>query len=218
MNRYKPPLFQRRIMSGKLCLAVLGLVLAPLCLAADSQKVKVLESCNTVDLKALRIYEAKVKAVTTQDPAHRKAIEIVMDYAKAGAWSGIGKDFPPGVNLKKYSAIRFWVRSDCGTSFGFGLGGDYKRADGKYPGFGGVGYTASETWSQITIPLENFKRGTIKTWDPVKKEQVILPGGDSMDAQDLANVSRWGLHSYVNNRGTSTIGHLMFDAFELVEK
>jgi hypothetical protein len=98
---------------SRLFYAVLGLSLAPRLVAADNAKVKVLEKCDQIDPKVLRISEAKAKIVTTQDPNHRKVLELVMDYAKAGVGAGLGKNFPEGTNLKKYSAIRFWVRSDC---------------------------------------------------------------------------------------------------------
>ena len=186
--------------------------------AADSAKVKVLEKCDQIDLKTLRIGEAKAKVVTTQDPEHRKVIELVMDYAKAGAWSSMGKDFPEGLNLKKYSAIRFWVRSDSGTSFRFGISGSYKRKDGRGTGFTLGGVKATETWTQITYPLDKAKRDGGRYWDKEKQVPVTVPGGDPMDEEDYDGIHRWGLGSDINNRGTATKGHLMFDGFELVEK
>jgi hypothetical protein len=192
MHFIDPLLIRRRLAIRPLCLTALGFVAAPLCIAADSPKVKIVESCDRVDLKALRINQAQVKSVLTQDPEHRKVLEMVMDYAVAGGRPGFGKDFP-AVNLQKFQAIRFWVRSDFGTTFSVGIGGEYKRADGKSPGFWTPGTTASENWTQITIPLEKFMRHEVRTWDKDKKVWVVIPGGDRMDAQDYAGISRWGI-------------------------
>ena len=141
-----------------------------------------------------------------------------MDYAKPGGWCGLSKTFPDNLNFKKYSAIRFWVRSDCGTSFGFDIRGDYKRRDGRNTQFYSGGYTGTETWTQVTIPLDRFKRHEVRTWDKEKKEWNVLKGGDPFDDEDITGISTWWIGSGINNRGTSTKGHLMFDAFELVEK
>jgi len=205
-------------LARKLSLSLLSLISAAHCFAADSAKVKVLETCDKIDPKTVRITEAKAKSIPTQDPEHRKAIELVMDYAKPGAWSGLGKDFPEHLNLKKYAAIRFWVRSDVGTSFSFGIGGDYKRRDGRGTNFYGGGFKATETWTQITIPLDKFRRGGLRNWNKEKKEWTEIRGGDPMEDEDFEGISRWGLSSDINARGASTKGHLMFDAFELVEK
>jgi hypothetical protein len=155
MHFTDPLLIQRRLSIRPLCLTAVSLLAVPFCIAADAPKVKILESCDRVDPKALRINQAQVKSVPTPDPAHRKVLEVVMDYAVAGGRPGLGKDFPAG-SLQKFSAIRFWVRSDFGTTFTFGVGGDYKRADGKSSGFWTPGTTAREDWTQITIPLEKF--------------------------------------------------------------
>jgi len=200
------------------CVSLFSFLCAARLEAADSAKVKVLEKCEHIDPKLLRVTEAKAKVVTTQDPEHRKVIELVMDYAKAGAVSGLGKDFPGGVNLKKYSAIRFWVRSDVGTSFIFGIGGSYKRKDGRSTSFSLGSVRATETWTQITFPLDKATRGGGRYWDKQKQEPVTVPGGDPMDEEDYAGITRWGLISGIDNRGTATSGHLMFDGFELVEK
>ena len=116
---------KRGIIVQNLALTLLGLAVGPLCFAADAPKVKVLESGKSGDLKSLNLVETKVKVVSTRDADHTKVIEAVMDYAKPGVFPSIGKGFAVG-ELKKYSAVRFWVRSDFGTGFAFSFNGDYR--------------------------------------------------------------------------------------------
>jgi hypothetical protein len=98
------------------------------------------------------------------------------------------------------------------------VGGQYKRKDGRATGFPGGGYQATENWTQITIPFDKLRRSGIRYWDKQKQEPVTVPGGDPMDEEDYAGIDSWGIGSNIGNRGTSTRGHLQFDAFELVEK
>lgn len=214
------PSFQKTMrgtFTRNLALTILGLAVVPLGIAADATKVKVLQSGKTLDLKSMIVIEAKVKAVATQDAEHPKVIEMVMDYATPGAFPTLGKTFGPG-ELKNYSAIRFWVRSDSGTGFALSVTGEYKRKDGKSTIFSVPVMKGSESWTQITIPFAKFTRHPLKSWDKKKGEPVILAGGDAMDELDLAGISRWQFTSAIERRGTSTVGQLMFDSIELVEK
>jgi hypothetical protein len=199
------------------CLTTLCCLFVASSFAADTTKVKVLDKLEHIDAKSLKIREAKAKIVATDEPDHRKVLELAMDYAKANSWSGFNKFFPEGnLNPKKYTAIRFWVRSNSGTSFNTGIGGHYTRKDGKYNSFYGGSFTASTTWTQITIPLDKFKRNGDKIWK--NGAQVIIPGGEAPEDEDYAGIDNFGISSGINNRGTSTVGHLMFDGLELVEK
>ena len=70
----------------------------------------------------------------------------------------------------------------------------------------------------MTIPLDKFRRHETRNWDKEKKAWTVIKGGDPMDDENLAGNSSWGIGSSISNRSASTKGHLMFDAFELVEK
>jgi len=185
-------------------------------LAADAQKVKVLDSCDKIDPKATVLSELKAKVVPTTDPAHPKAMEVSIDYAKPGTYPNFGRKFAPGMlDPKKYSALRFFVRSNSGTSFTVQFHRP-PRTDEKLNWFYGGVIEGKPEWTQITIPLENFKRGGGKIWK--NGAQLVLPGGDPFDADDYANINELKFVSTIDRRGSATVGHLMFDAIELVEK
>lgn len=198
-------------------------LLASNAIAQAPQKTKVLDALNSIDPKTLEIRNAKGKIVSTPDPEHRQALELIIDYAKPDTCPGVFKKIAPGtLDLKKYSAIRFWVRSNVETSYYVTLRIDSKtwpplRADGKCAFYSGITHKATGTWSQVVIPLENFKR---QTRDLFKKgEKVTTPGGgETLDNQDINSPMLFGAESTINQSGTSTVGHLMFDALELVEK
>ncbi len=207
-----------------LLLSLLGSFLflsdAPL-LAADTQKVKVIDKFDRIDPKTVRFGDARGKLFSTPDPNHPKVMEVTMDYAKPGGTCGFSKTFPEGTaRAKKHSAIRFWVRSNCGTGFGVNLGGNYTRKDDKRSAFGAGGYTATETWTMITIPFNKVSRhGYGNFWKDGKWHASPRPkGGDPMDEDDIDGLESISFSSDVNKRGTSTVGHLMLDGLELLER
>lgn len=185
--------------------------------AADSPKVKVIDPCDRIDPRTSMLHLLKAKVVPTNDPDHRKALELSIDYAKPGTDPGYAKTFPAGMlNPKKYSAVRFWYRSDSSTGFILQLIRDTPRKDEKLPWFSGGSFTGKPEWTQVTVPLENFKRAGAKIWK--NGAQVVLPGGDPIDDDDYANIVKIRFATIIELRGTSPVGHLMFDAVELIEK
>ncbi len=202
-----------RFLSSAIVLAGLS---APL-FAADASKNKILEKFEHMDEKTIKIGDAKAKIVNTQDKEHSKALELKMDYAKPNSYPGFSKSFPEAtLNPTRYSGFSIWVRSDVETSFNVSISGSYKRKDGKIPAFGGGGFKATSEWKQIIIPFEKFSRNGAKFWKEGK--QVIIPGGGPMDEDDYGGITRFGIGTSIESRGTSTVGHLMFDSLELIEK
>jgi hypothetical protein len=187
--------------------------------AAESAKTKVLEKFEHLPEKTITIRNAKSKVVNTKDKDHPRALELKMDYAIPGAQSGgFGKSFPEAtLNPGKYEAFRFWVRSDVGTSFSVGIGGGYKRKDGKSSSFGGPGFRAEQEWKQIKVPFSAFRRSAAVYYKDGKR--MVQPGGgEPLDEEDYGGVTGIGFNSDITGRGTSVMGHLMFDSLELVEK
>lgn len=215
---YLDPLLMKSLPSLHVTVISLTLLLVTPRLFADPAKVAVLENCDRIDPKAMHVTDCKAKVVDTKDAAHAKVIEVVFDYAKPGANGNIGKDFPANLDLKKYGAIRFWVRSDSATSFGLRFAGKYTRKDGKASSFSGGNFTATDSWTQIVVPFEKITRVAAGYWDKAKNEKVTIPGGDTMDNEDFVGLTYWYLNSGINGRGTANQGHLQLDAFELVEK
>ena len=200
----------------KLLLLSMSLVMASAS-AADNVKVKVIDPCDRIDPKTSILHLIKAKVVTTNDPEHRKVLELSIDYAKPGTYPGYTKTFPAGtLNPKKYSAVRFWYRSDSSTGFILQLIRDTPRKDEKVGWFSGGNFTGKDEWVQATVPLENFKRAGGKFWK--NGAQVVLPGGDPIDGDDYANIGKIRFASVVEWRGSSVVGHLMFDKVELIEK
>ncbi|MEI6714838.1 MAG: carbohydrate binding domain-containing protein [Verrucomicrobiota bacterium] len=198
-------------------LFVLSLVV-PSAFAAPGTKGRPLDSCDSIDPKTTVQHEVVAKVITTTDPQHRKALELTIDYAKPGGYPGYMKTFTPGiVDPKKVSAVRFFCRSNSDTSFSFELLRTTQRKDGKAYFFWGGAYKASKEWTEITIPLENFKRAGGKIWK--NGAQQDMPGsGEPMDEDDLSKIGQFKITSIIDQRGTATVGHLVFDSIELVEK
>jgi len=185
--------------------------------AAEGPKVKVIDPCDRIDPRTSSLNLLKAKVVPTNDPDHRKALELSIDYAKPGTDPGYAKVFPAGMlNPKKYSAVRFWYRSDSSTGFILQLIRDTPRKDEKVRWFSGGNFTGKTEWTQVTVPLENFKRAGAKIWK--NGAQVVFPGGDPIDDDDYANIVKLRFATVIDMRGTNTEGHLMFDAVELLEK
>ena len=95
--------------------------MAPRLCAADNAKVKVLERCDLIDPKVLRISEAKAKIVTTQDPNHRKVLELVMidrkllfsRTARRVSFFAQRRDFQHGASLFKQSSVFYALLGLC---------------------------------------------------------------------------------------------------------
>lgn len=192
------------------------LVVGSVC-AADNVKVKVIDRCDHIDPRTSTLSDVRAKTVATNDPEHRKVLELFIDYAKPGTWPGYVKSFPAGMlNPKKYSALRFWYRSDSATGFVAQFIRDTPRKDGNVLWFGSALITGKNEWTQVTISLADFKRGGAKVWK--NGAHVVFPGGDPIDDDDYENIVKVRFTTLIDWRGTGTAGHLMFDAIELVEK
>lgn len=187
--------------------------------AADPVKTKVLEKFEHQEEKSLQFNNAKAKVVGTKDKEHPRVLEIRMDYAVPGSqYGGLSKRFPEAtLNPMRYEAFRFWVRSDVGTSFGVSIGGGYKRKDGKSSSFSGPGFRAESGWTQIEVPFASFRRNAAVYYKDGKR--MVQPGGgEPLDEEDYGGITGISFNTGVEGRGTSVIGHLMFDTLELVEK
>ncbi|MEI6713980.1 MAG: hypothetical protein WCO60_09520 [Verrucomicrobiota bacterium] len=186
--------------------------------AADIPKTKVLDNLNAIDPRTLQFREARAKIVNTQDSEHGKALELVMDYRKPDISPAFFKTFlPRTIDPQKYVAIRYWVRSDSETQYNITLTGSIQRKDGKHIVFGANHPPTTATWTQVTIPFVEFRRGSEKSFK--NGTQEVTPGVDDQpDADDFENFVKLGFGSIIDWRGKSTNGHLMFDRIELVEK
>lgn len=187
-------------------------------LAAPGTKGRALDSCDSIDPKTTLKHDIVAKVVPTTDPQHSKVLEISIDYANPGAYPGYMKTFAPGsVNPKKVSAVRLFCRSNTDTSFSFELLQTTPRKDGKANFFWGGAFKATKEWSEITIPLPNFKRAGGKIWK--NGAQQDMPGtGEPLDDDEAMKIGQFKITSTIDQRGSATVGHLMFDAIELVEK
>ena len=195
---------------------VLCLLSAPL-FAADSAKVKVLDKFDRIDPKTVNPGNCKLKIISTPDPEHHKVLEAVADFAKPGAGYGFGKSFEPNtIKPKKHVAVRFWAKSDSGTSVGVGFGRKSPRKDGKRGSFWSPGFKLTETWTQYTVPLSSMRRHGDKFWKDGK--QVILQGGDPAEDDDIEELTSFGFNFDVNGKGTALVAHMLIDGLELVEK
>jgi hypothetical protein len=163
---------------------------------------------------------SKLKAVETKDPAHPKVIEFKCDFRDPGGWGGFSKVFSEGtINPSKHAAIRFFVRSDTGTSFSWGVSGKHPRKDKKNTGFGAGGLKATENWQEIIIPIEKLSRFGVGYYDKEKREHVtVWPGGDPPEQEDVLDFYSIGWSVHVSSRGSSVVGHLQFDELSLVLK
>ncbi|MEY2598846.1 MAG: hypothetical protein RLZZ142_1105 [Verrucomicrobiota bacterium] len=212
--------FARRARAGLCALALaLGCSNAG---AEDSGKYKVLDAFDFVSKNSLKEGGggSKLKAVETKDPLHPKVIEFTCDFRDAGGGGGFGKSFKEGtINPSKHAAIRFFVRSNTGTSFSFGVSGRTPRKDKKSTSFGGGSWKATEEWKEIIVPIDKLRRGGVGYYDKQKREHVtIWPGGDPPEEEDVLDFSGMGWGVNVNSRGSSVVGHLQFDELSLVLK
>ena len=195
-------------------LPLLTCLVATSAFAANAQKVKVIDAFNTIDPKTVTASEVKMKIISTPDPDHRKALEMVADFAKPGSWPWVKKVVPPGImNPKKYSGIRFYAKSDSETQVALQLIGPAGK-DGRP-----LAYIANikgtNTWTEVNLPFSSFKNYEIKFW----KEgiQKVYKGGESIADADFPLISAMQFVFNLNTRGTSTAGHFVIDGLTLVE-
>jgi hypothetical protein len=194
----------------------LCLVTAPL-FAADSAKVKVLDKLDKIDPKTINAGNCKLKIISTPDPEHHKVLEVVADFAKPGVGYSFGKTFEPNtLKPKKHVAVRFWAKSNSGTTVGVRFSRKSPRKDGKIGSFWTPALKLTETWTQYTVPLSGLRRHGAKFWKDGK--QVILQGGDPAEDDDIEELTSFGFWFDVNSKGTAVVAHMLVDGLELVEK
>jgi hypothetical protein len=187
--------------------------------AQDAGKVKVLDPLHRVDEKTLKVDRvgSKLKAVSSKDPAHPRAVEFTGDFRDADGFTAFTKRFPVGtVNPKKYSAIRFFVRGDSGTTFGIWLATETPRKDDKSNHFYAQNVKVTENWAEVVVPLKELKRHPVKEWRNGK--QVTDPGGDAPEDEEIWDFSRLLWVFGVNNRGSSVTAQIMVEGLGLVPK
>lgn len=191
------------------------LVAAPAFAAdAPASKTKVLDAFNAIDTKTLTAAEVKMKIVTTPDPAHHKALEMVADFAKPGTWPSVKKLVPPGImNSKKYSGIRFFAKSDSETVIALHLVGP--RGKDNRPMDYYVTVKGASTWTEVTLPFSGFKNYEVKEWK--NGVQSIWKGGEPIAEADYPLINAVLFVFNVNSRGTATAGHFVVDGLTLLE-
>lgn len=195
-------------------LPLLTCLVATSSFAADAQKVKVIDAFNTIDPKTVTASEVKMKIISTPDPAHHKALEMVADFAKPGSWPTVKKTIAPGIlSPKKYSGIRFFAKSDSETIVALHLIGPAGK-DGRPLSYY-VPVKGTSTWTEVNLPFSSFKNYEIKAWkDGVQK---IYKGGEPIADADFPLIAAMQFVFNLNTRGTSTVGHFVVDGLALVE-
>ncbi len=185
-------------------------------MAADGPKTKVLDAFNTIDPKTLKADEMKIKVVSTPDPIHHKALEMVVDFAKPGAWPKLIKSFPAGtINPKKYSGIRFFAKSDTATKIHFGVIGPAEK-DGKPMDYRVYNVVGKDTWTEFSLPFNTFKFPGYKAWK--NGQQMVIPPGATLPEESLSLATGVVFSFRVEDRGNSTVANFMVDGLELIER
>ena len=195
-------------------LPILSCLVASQLFAADGPKVKILDKFDNIDPKTVKMDELKVKIVTTPDPVHHKALEMVADFAKPNTWPKLVKSVLPGtINPKKYSGIRFWGRSDSETKVAVSLAGVFIK-DGKRMDYMAT-VKGTSTWTEYSLPFSEFKTYEYKVWKD--GAQQIFKGGEPIPDADYPQLNAVRFVFDILNRGTATAGHFMIAGLELVE-
>jgi hypothetical protein len=202
MNRFFKPL------------PLLTCLVATSAFAATPQKVKVIDAFNTIDPKTVTASEVKMKIISTPDPAHHKALEMVADFAKPGAWPWVKKMVPPGMmNPKKYSGIRFYAKSDSETAISVIFSGPAGK-DGRPLGYAAY-IKGTNTWTEVSLPFSSFKNYEVKLWK--EGVQKVFKGGEPIADADFPLISAIQFAFDINKRGTATAGHFVIDGLTLIE-
>ncbi len=199
-----------------LCFITAFCAMASAALAADNKKFKALD-LNPSDTKTVTVLDVVAKQVNTADPAHKKATELVADFAKPDSYPRLSKQLPPNfLNPKKYSGLHFWYRSNSETSTWVSIAGP-ARKDGRTTDFN-ISLKGTTEWQEATIEFTQFKNYEYKVWDKATNSQKIFPGGETPKDDDLELINRISFVTHINSRGTSVKSHFMISDFGLIEK
>lgn len=188
---------------------------------ADAAKDKTIDAFTVLDAKSTKANSVVAKIVATQDPVHRKALSISIDFAVPGTMPNFQKTFPAGlIDYNKYSGIRFFAKTDVETKFSVWLSadgkpGDTRHADGSPVTFA-TGCSPASTWSEVILPFEKFGSIPLKEWK--NGEQKIYPAGLPIPPDDYAKLNRLMFAFSINQRGTSTVGQVMIKDVALIAK
>ncbi|MEI6713941.1 MAG: hypothetical protein WCO60_09325 [Verrucomicrobiota bacterium] len=184
--------------------------------AAEAGKGKVIDNFNTIDPKSVKIWDLKAKSASTQDPAHRKVLEIAVDFAKPGTWPTVAKLLPPGgIDTKKYSGIRLSYKSDTETGMVVNIcTGGSTLPDGRWPGYGTPRLIGKPEWQTVDLPFSAFKDWANKAW--VNGEQKIYAGGQPIRPEDYGQFKELRFTFDINFRGTASTGIFLIDGLELI--
>jgi hypothetical protein len=186
--------------------------------AADApKKFKILDPFNTIDPKTVGVQDIVAKPVSTGDPVHKKALELVADFAKQESYPNISKKLQPNLlSSKKYSGIHLWYRSNSETQTWISLSGP-ARKDGRPTDFI-FKLLGKPEWQEATLDFSQFKNYEIKAWDKASNAQKVYPGGESLKDDDLELIQRLTLSTHVSVRGTSVKSHFQIADLGLIEK
>jgi hypothetical protein len=114
----------------------------------------------------------------TPDPAHKKALEMVIDFAKPGSYPRVTKLIAPvTIDPRKHSGIRLFYKSDTETGMSVSLRTGVTDPDGRYEAYA-IWLTGKPEWAEITIPFGNFKSFQQKVWKD--GTQNIFPCGQTI--------------------------------------
>jgi hypothetical protein len=197
------------------CLTLLPLLTAGQ--AAETKKFKVIDAFNSIDPKTVQLIDILAKPISTPDPAHKKALELVADFAKPDSYPRLEKKLPPNfISSKKFSGIRLWYRSNSETSCAISLAGA-PRKDGRPTDFN-LHLKGSAEWQEARIDFSQFKNYEVKVWDKATNTQKLFPGGETPKDEDFELINRVSIVTHVTLRGTAVKSHFMIDDLSLIEK
>lgn len=183
--------------------------------AAEDRKFKTLEEFHSIDPKSVQLKELKGKVVPTTDPLHAKVLELNIDFAKPGTYPSVSKLFKAGlIDPKKYSGIRFFVRSNTDTGFAVGISADSFAKDGRPRRY--ISYQAGKSeWKEVIIPFSSFKSQEFRTFkDGVQK---VFKGAEPILEDDYKTFSSIYFIFAIERRGTASESQIQFDGLSLIE-
>lgn len=185
-------------------------------LAEEAKPVKYLDTFHLLDPKTVKASEIKLQVVSGDDAAHSRALQLSADFAKPGANTALTKVFDAGtINPKRYSGVRFFIKSPTGTRVWIRMGGNYQRPDGRLAGFHGGAVTGTDRWQEVKISFSEFKRAGgkyIKNGVP-----VVVQGGDPMEEFEIGQMTRISFSLNEETRGNSVVAKVLLEGLALVE-
>lgn len=183
--------------------------------ADDAVKTKVIDTFQTLDPKSTQISEIKVRTVPAPEVPHKRALEITADYAKSGAYYYIRKVLPAGaIDLKKYSGVRFWLKSSTETTLHLCLQGK-ADGDGRPFDYRVVKVTGGKEWKSCYYDFSNFRFYGFRIMK--NGQPVVFPSVD-LTPSDLDRVLYITFAMHEAERGNSVISNVQVAGLELVAK